>query len=318
MFCLKCGFQIPDDSQFCPNCGAPVSHGQQPPVQTQMPPNNGVFVTPTQVYDPNSFVNKLKTQLASPLFMVICILLTGSALQFGIFPILFAIAAWITYYHATRPHPGLAQGGMKFTSGTISGAFVVNWVLCGLMALCGIMFALFCPMMMGIQDEITAELSSGLLTAELEDIMSMMTEAQREIYQIIIDFMVYNTAALFGLFAVFFIVYAIWIAVYNAVFYARFKKFAKGICDACTYNDATHLSFKGVSGFLMTIGVIGCVGNFISLISGGGVTVLFSACGSVAFIIASIWVKKLKESVETPAIPLETPFENGQNFENIQ
>ena len=28
MFCAKCGKQIDDNSTFCPNCGAPVTHGE--------------------------------------------------------------------------------------------------------------------------------------------------------------------------------------------------------------------------------------------------------------------------------------------------
>lgn len=34
MFCMKCGKKLPDDSKFCPFCGAPSDHGAQ---KGQMP-----------------------------------------------------------------------------------------------------------------------------------------------------------------------------------------------------------------------------------------------------------------------------------------
>lgn len=30
MFCTKCGAQVPEGTQFCPNCGAPLAAAQQP------------------------------------------------------------------------------------------------------------------------------------------------------------------------------------------------------------------------------------------------------------------------------------------------
>ena len=66
MFCGNCGHQIPDNSQFCPNCGASVGvpaggsapQGGQGPSQ-QNPYQNTYQQQPYQAYDPYSAQNMM-------------------------------------------------------------------------------------------------------------------------------------------------------------------------------------------------------------------------------------------------------------------
>lgn len=304
MICPKCGAEIPDDSIFCLNCGASLNDAQAD-VQTEAAPAAEL----PHYLDPGGFSYKLREQLKSPMFLVICILLTAAALPIGQLPILtiiFTVAAWITYSNAMKDTPKMDVGGLKFLAGTMTASYVINWVVFGMMALATV-FELIClPFVIMAESEISSAFNVDEFFATYNDMLvsvygeefALSMQVVLEQYEKIIEFIYSNLVLVFIILTVFLVLYTVVIGIYNGVFYSRFKKLAKGMHQSYVRGDSTKLNFKGIPGLLMTVGIVRLVWDFVNLIAFTGVEVIFSSCISVTFILASLWVKQLVASLE--------------------
>lgn len=304
MICPKCSAEIPDDSIFCLNCGASLNDAQAD-VQTEAAPAAEL----PHYLDPGGFSYKLREQLKSPMFLVICILLTAAALPIGQLPILtilFAVAAWITYSNAKKDTPLMDVGGLKFISGTMTASYIINWVAFGCMVLSSVLELVLLPFIIMAEGEISEMLNAEDFLATYNDMLvtiygeefALAMQGALEQYHNIIEFVYSNLVLVFIILTVFLVLYTVVIGIYNGVFYSRFKKLAKGMHESYVRGDSTKLNFKGVPGLLMTVGIVRLVWDFVNLITFTGVEVIFSSCISVTFILASLWVKQLVASLE--------------------
>ncbi|MBQ7836006.1 MAG: zinc ribbon domain-containing protein [Clostridia bacterium] len=316
MICHNCGSQIPDDSIYCLNCGVAI----QP--QTPSQPNM------LHYYDPNGFSAKLRKELASPLFLVICILLTAAALPISGLPvlaILFAVAAWMTYTNAKNGTPVMDVGGLKFISGTMTASYIINWVLFGLMVFSTVIILVMLPFVILAEAELQSAFNSAEYMEMYREILSIFMSSEdvelfmsgMDLYMDILEFIYNNMVLVFVISAVFCVLFTVGMGIFNGVFYARFKNLAKGMSEAYLKSDARGLSFKGVSGLLMATGIVRLVVDFINLILGLHFSSILSACLSVTFILASMWVKQLKASLDD--VPVNnTAYAQNDNGEQMQ
>ncbi len=125
MYCEKCGTPYTEGDTFCSNCG------------TSLKGNS---------LKGNSLLDALK----HPLFLVLCILITGGCglaiinKELSVISILLTIFFWLTYASAAKGM--VSQKHLRCISGTIFASYVVNFVIFGAIAFVGIMMAIVLPL----------------------------------------------------------------------------------------------------------------------------------------------------------------------------
>ncbi len=321
MYCGRCGSQIPEGSMFCPVCGASVqqSEGQQGGASYDMPPVNNFGYQPFSMEaDRNSVAAKIRKMLSSNLFLAICILLTVPAIPVGGLPvlsILFAIGAWIAYAQARSSDATMQLTGLNMLSGTMTASYVITWIGVGCSALGGVLMAITGPAMNSMYYEIMDEFENQGLWEMIEEEGFLLDAELQEYYFAFWDFFLNNLGMVFTVMAVFILILAVVMAVYNAVFYGRFRRLAKNMGAAYITNNPTVLNFRGMSGMLMAVGIIKIIFAAGDLFGGYFMSGLGGICGGIAFIMASSWVKKLKESFEAPAEPVVNAEPQSQSFD---
>jgi len=125
MRCNHCGFENPQDFQYCPNCGSVISQE---------------FATR------NPVAESILGVLQDKLFLAVCILITvGCGLylfddNISVINILLTIFLWLTYSKARK---GIADAEhLRCVSGTVYASYVVSYVVCGLIILSGLLLAM--------------------------------------------------------------------------------------------------------------------------------------------------------------------------------
>lgn len=132
MKCYNCGFESPDDFAFCPKCG----------VRQEVPQWGGDM----QTAQSSQAAQRVLTSMKDSLFLAICILFTiGTAipalrLNFNVINILLTIFLWLAYSTAQKGDSPKEQ--LRCLSGTVFASYVVTYVICGVMAFCGLIFIL--------------------------------------------------------------------------------------------------------------------------------------------------------------------------------
>lgn len=125
MFCPKCGYQLPEQGRFCPNCG----WGEQ-----QTPAGGGRFIN----------ADTLRAAFSSQLFLIMTILVTAGAVlslvssSFNLFAILFSISLWLLYASATSEKAPFEPTGMKMNYGFLMAIWIILWVCVGLLFIGGL------------------------------------------------------------------------------------------------------------------------------------------------------------------------------------
>jgi len=131
-FCPKCGSKVPEDAQYCPNCGAPIGKPEPPTVQpvptaAEAPPTRGLFerVYRAAMLDPLLYDEVEADEAATTQALAVVVIASisqgiGSALSHGLRGffggLVSALVAWllwsfITYLVGTRVFDGRATYG---------------------------------------------------------------------------------------------------------------------------------------------------------------------------------------------------------------
>lgn len=135
-FCNKCGNQLPDGANNCPNCGAPVGGTQQ---NAQDFVNNMMNTTDTTAqFDPQDIANNKGMSVLAYIGILFLI------------PLLACPNSKFARYHTNQ---GLVLFLLEIAVGVVSGIIgiipVVGWILSGIIsAVCGIFTLIL--MIMGI------------------------------------------------------------------------------------------------------------------------------------------------------------------------
>ena len=122
MKCIKCGFESAEDFNFCPVCSEPQ--------------------TPVESVSINPAADVVMPALKDNLFLAICILITiycGLALVSGTLPliqVLTTIFLWLVYSQSKEGF--VSENHLRNVSGTVYAGYVINNVVFGIIAFCGI------------------------------------------------------------------------------------------------------------------------------------------------------------------------------------
>lgn len=227
MKCSNCNHEIIGDFTFCPNCGAKVEN-EQPESSFDTQPD---FSDITAASTFNAPVFSAPDFLKCGLFLTVCILQSiATALplfsgNISVISILFTIFLWLAYYNARKNTPNTITN-MRSISGTLFAQYVINWVLCGLSALCGILFvsvAGFIGKNATYLDSFRYDIRRYIYQAISE------SELGKEIYSNLSYLNAFTFATLIIIAAFIFIIIAIVLALFNIFGTRSIHKFAQSL-----------------------------------------------------------------------------------------
>lgn len=157
MKCSNCGFERAENFAFCPNCGTPYVAPQpvvipQPVVAEPVVQAVPIVETIPQAAQPTPQpvvadhpLNRVLFLLKDPMYLVVCILISTSclfSLANGLDSLiingLLTIFCWLTYAKGRKNV--ISASHLRCISGTVFASYVINYVLCGLLALAGVIF----------------------------------------------------------------------------------------------------------------------------------------------------------------------------------
>lgn len=265
MKCNNCGNEIVENSAFCTFCGSPVS-----PVEPTEAPTSAVR-------------QKILNIFKDKLFLVLCILVSIATVfsiansKVPLLLILFTIFLWLIYAKSTKNTVDIKN--MRCVSGTVFAAYVINWVLIGLLGFVSVVGIVF-SLVIGN-------------TAELESIMQEILSE--------IDYSVNGLEILSGITAAsFMIVIAVAfitvliicvIAIIVNIFGMRsIHKFAKSLYISAQIDNFCIEKLNAAKSWLLVFGIftcisaLPCIDNFRAFITNG--------CLGAAYIIAYALIKK--------------------------
>ncbi len=264
MRCNNCGNEITENSAFCSFCGNPSS----PIEQTETPVS--------------AVRQKLLNIFKDNLFLALCILVSASTVfsiasaNLPLLRILFTIFLWLIYARATDNKVDI--NNMRNVSGTIFAGYVITWVLIGLLGFVFITCAIIAMALGSIEElrEIIAEL--------LSEFDFFFNDSGAFASLIANSIMMVVTVA----FVMVFVICAIKTII--NVGKRSIHKFAKSLYKSA---EADNFSLEKLNvantwilvfGILYCIFALGCITNFLPLVSNG--------CIGAAYIIAHVLIKK--------------------------
>lgn len=279
MFCPNCGSQMMDGTIFCTNCGSPMT--------------------------PRSMIvrgNRVITALQDPLFLVICILWSISALVQLIivgFPdvitVLLTIFFWITFAKARRGET--PQNQLRCISGVVYAQYIIGFVASGVFFLLGVLMIVFGVATKGRLPE---------LNSFLWDYFPNLFLGSGSAF-IIVFFVIMGFSLIFG---------GGVSLVINLLGYRRIHRFAKSVYENA-YSDMPLPDAKAARIWLMIFGIISAaqIPNYLLVMVTSGVESgsvsgfilsLASGCNVAVAILASVLVKKYYcKATTVPGIPEE-------------
>ncbi len=303
MFCHNCGAPVPEESIFCPACGANLQMKayDEPPVNLE---NQSIC----------SFSAVLRKALCNGKFVAMCILVTASAVlscapvasisginpsvvaNIDIFAVLSTIAMWITYVNAKNTDQTMSASGLKFNMGIAKAVLILRWIAAIFVFFYGIIFCAGTYMLKNILadealarsffDEITALLESW----GMEGLSIYFNDSQLLFWSLIA--------------AIVMVVAGIGMILMNIFYYGKVKGFASNIYFSYITNKVTDLRFSTISVWFMVMGILSILKSIPAFAANPAVA-LSAASGAVSYIIASLWVKELGDAVSYIPMPID-------------
>lgn len=254
MKCTNCGYDNIENARFCQGCGA------------ELPPNR------------QPLSERLLQLLNDNNFMVLCILFsvsTGFSLIGGGLPvigILMTIFLWIAFAQSKKGI--ISPNYIRNISGTIFASYVINWVLCGLMALCGILLI--------------------ILSATVD-----MTELWNRLAYELGPYM-YDYLEGFGMITNFFLIFvsialiiiAVVIACFNVFGRRTIHRFVQSIYKNLESGQMYLTKCGAAKTWMMVFGIVNAISAVLALARAGIFSFLEEGCLSAVFFLSSVMVSK--------------------------
>lgn len=221
------------------------------------------------------------TALQHPLFLVICILISaGCGLgifsgNFSVIHVLLTIFSWLAY---AKGRNGVADAGhLRCISGTVFASYVIQFILFGLIALCGILVA----GLLLILGTNVSWLQWGLEQIDPE-LVPDIYDASGQIALTVFAFII---AGIFLFIAAFGIII-------NILGYRKFHKFAQSVYLSVGAEKPVFYKPKTVQGWAIAFGVVYGLSALSALPDFQLFAFLSNASFSAVFIVSSFWINK--------------------------
>ena len=266
MKCEHCGFEREDLFAFCPQCGRQVEG-----------------VEPLAEQKPNFILQALKDKL----FLAICILVSATAaLQLlansgPVLQILLTIFLWLVYAKAQKNEFDAKH--LRCVSGTVYAAYVIDYVLAGVFAFLGVVFAIVFGAAASNSEIIEEFLSALSDSPELYGIMHEIVSTE-ELLSIA------GTVFLVG-----FMVFAVLMVVFNIFSLGRIHKLAKSVYQSGGTERSALKHVKAAKNWLIVLAVFAILGGLGNLDGATFFSGLASLTDGAAMIISAILIGKYLE-----------------------
>lgn len=260
MICPNCGKELPDGIVFCTSCGAKlipdapqnsVEAAQSAAPDANIAPAPDAYAAPAPEY---TQFDVLKAKVSSPLFLAICIVMTVLAsLSFNLFAILGTIACWMAYANAKSATAPLKQSSYKFAAVITRIAFVLNWVLVGLLGILELFTFVFIAFAGNIfsNEEVLNGLYDALYDLE-QEFPGMLSELP------VGNIAYFITTGLFIAFAVVLALTIAWVIVYNVCYIRHIDKYTHSLSNAFVTGELTFYN-KSLATRFLVFGIIEAV-----------------------------------------------------------
>lgn len=269
MKCNNCGFEHQEQFDYCPNCGAAAPKAE--PQQAEP-----MFAEPVSL---NPAADKVMNALKDGLFLVLCILMSVSCVLsiasdgLSIINILITVFLWLTYADSQK---GFAnENHLRSVSGCVYANYVITYVACALLAVCGVLLGAVFGFVAGDPEFIDG------FTLALAEYDLGITDLPQEIFSIagwLIGFVL--------------IIAAVIMLVFNIVAMRKIHRFAKSVYMGLILQNPNFENSRTVKNWLIFFGVCSAISAAASLASGEVVAALATGCIAAAEIIASVLIDK--------------------------
>ena len=269
MKCLKCGFESEADFSFCPQCGEPA-------------PINEILENPA--------AKRALGLIKDKLFLTVAILISvATLLSFGngipVIYVLSTVFVWLLYAKGVKNTADSTQ--IRNISGTVYAAYIVNYVLAGLVAAVG----LLCSGIMAIAGNVAGAMDE--FNHVLDGLSINFAETLGSISAVII-------IILFGIICAA-------LLLYNIFGMRNIHRFIKSVYMSVDAGVENYHKPGVARAWLLALGILDVVS---AIGSENLVTAVATACGGAAMIIASILIEKHFLSVQEVQPQLQEPTIN--------
>lgn len=285
MKCLNCGYERDGDFTFCPSCGTKAAE------TAYATPN--VNAGPTVAPAPASTF-KAPAFLKDNLFLTVCILTTVGAAaalfsgNLSVISVLSSIFLWLIYSTAREDNPAFLKH-MRSISGTIFANYVINWVLCGLCAFCGLIVTT--TFSLGSRAFLYGDIFSELVDALYDSMGSEWTEEFLEIFSSVTAF---GIATILSIVGVILLLVAVAIALFNVFGTRSIHKFAQSLYLFGMNQTNTLVKFEAAKNWMLVFGIFNGLSALSSLSNAENSLLSFlgGGCIAAAYIVSYVLLKK--------------------------
>lgn len=262
MKCNNCGFELEENVNFCPNCSMATAEAQ--PISL------------------NPAGDVILNALRDKLFLVLCIFMSvATILGFKdgvpLLNILYSIFLWLLYAKAYKGEADCAK--LRNLSGTVFAAYILNYVLFGIIFVLGIILAAAVgfiandPDLLGLLEQELANSGLELTGFNLADILPYISGG--------IVVVVFGIISLIGIFV-------------NAFSMRYIHRFAKSVYQSVDSGVLELKSVKGAKNWLLVFGIVGFISAVANLFNGdiSLVSKIASAASGLCPIFAFVLIQK--------------------------
>lgn len=255
MRCRKCGCDNNINARFCQSCGSVLAFHQ------------------------NYLAEKIILLLKDGLFMALCILYSISA-AFSlvnvristVIGILMTIFLWLIF--AQSRNGSIDSRYMRYISGTIYASYVIRWVICCVVILCGLLLAV---------------LSFSISTGDLWNMFDFDIKSYIDDYLGVFNFI---TGSYLLLVSAVLMIFAVIGIILNVLGWRSIHCFAKSVYGTFENARVYIVKRRAAQNWLMMFGILDAIYAVFDLAVGNIALFMDEGCLSAAFIIGSILVGK--------------------------